>query len=112
MDNLFSTNVTPLCGLNLGAEHRDICSKFIENNYLGAAHRDICSKYHQKQNKKGADGTFRLDGSTEKQDAKDVVLFIQNVCIKNNLYQYNSLNYNLISILQQTLNPYKIQTSP
>ena len=52
MDNLFSKNVTPLCGLNLGAEHRDICSKFIENNYLGAAHRDICSKYHQKQNKK------------------------------------------------------------
>jgi len=39
--------VTPLCGLNLGAEHRDICSKFIENKYLGA------------------DGTFRLDGSTE-----------------------------------------------
>ena len=95
MDNLFSKNVTPLCGLNLGAEHRD-----------------ICSKYHQKQNKKGADGTFRLDGSTEKQDAKDVVLFIQNVCIKYSLYQYNSLNYNLISILQQTLNPYKIQTSP
>ena len=31
--------VTPLCGLNLGAEHRDtclrqVCSKFIENKIL------------------------------------------------------------------------------
>ena len=36
-----------------------------------------------------------------KHDAKNIVLFIKNVCIKNNLYQYNYLNYNLISNLQQ-----------
>ena len=36
-----------------------------------------------------------------KQDAKNIVLFIKNVCIKNNLYQYNYLNYNLISNLKQ-----------
>lgn len=33
-----------------------------------------------------------------KQDAKNIVLFIQNICIKNNLCQYNSLIYNLIRI--------------
>ena len=36
-----------------------------------------------------------------KHDANNIVLFIQNACIKNNLYQYNYLNYNLISNLQQ-----------
>ena len=38
-----------------------------------------------------------------KHDANNIVLFIQNACIKNNLYQYNYLIYNLISIFQQTL---------
>ena len=38
-----------------------------------------------------------------KHDAKNIVFFIQNACIKNNLYQYNYLIYNLISIFQQTL---------
>ena len=37
-----------------------------------------------------------------KHDANNIVLFIQNACIKNNLYQYNYLIYNLISIFQQT----------
>ena len=77
MDNLFSKNVTPLCGLNLGAEHRDICSKFIEDKILRCR--------------------------APKHDANNIVLFIQNACIKNNSYQYNYLIYNLISIFQQTL---------
>ena len=76
MDNLFSKNVTPLCGLNLGAEHRDICSKFIENKILRCR--------------------------APKHDAKNIVFFIQKACIKNKIYQHNSLYYNLISIFQQT----------
>ena len=43
-----------------------------------------------------------------KQDAKNIVLFIKNVCIKNEIYQYNSLYYNLINIFQQTLNNYSV----
>ena len=43
-----------------------------------------------------------------KHDAKNIVLFIKNVCIKNEIYQYNSLYYNLINIFQQTLNNYSV----
>ena len=43
-----------------------------------------------------------------KHDAKNIVLFIKNVCIKNEIYQYNSLYYNLINLFQQTLNNYSV----
>ena len=69
--------VTPLCGLNLGAEHRDICSKIIEDKILRCR--------------------------APKHDAKNIVFFIQRACIKNEIYQHNSLFYNLINIFQQTL---------
>ena len=38
-----------------------------------------------------------------KHDAKNIVFFIQKACIKNEIYQHNSLYYNLINIFQQTL---------
>ena len=33
-----------------------------------------------------------------KHDAKNIVFFIQKACIKNEIYQHNSLYYNLINI--------------